>query len=229
MKNEILNEQLKKFRMLSEYAFYLPKEELTEDEDEVVDGSEEMVGDETDMDVEMTDDSEIEAPSDIDTETEETSISGLPSMEDEIGAEVTPEGEVEIDITDLVKNTDEIHKTAIQSNEKIEDLLTKYDELMGRIETMDKISNKIDSLEKELETRVPTPKEKMEMVSLKGYPYTVKLSDFWDSKSDRYDVGGTDDTEQEYKLTQDEIDSDYNETDIKQSFSVDSDYEEEEF
>ena len=54
---------------------------------------------------------------------------------------------------------------------------------------MDQVINKIEDLEKEIEKRNPTPVEKLEMMSLDSFPYSVKLTDYWADK-EGYDVNG---------------------------------------
>ena len=66
------------------------------------------------------------------------------------------------------------------------------------------------------------------MRSLDSYPYNLKLTDFW-SEKEGYEVGTpterTDNGEVEYKLTDEIIDSTYDEKEVKDSFT---DEEEEE-
>jgi hypothetical protein len=88
---------------------------------------------------------------------------------------------------------------------------------------MDAIISKMDELEKEVIQRNPTPTEKLNMRSMDSFPYSVKLTDFWAQK-EGYDTGGEEE-EKEYVLTQDEIDNDYSETDIKSSFNIDKEEE----
>jgi uncharacterized small protein (DUF1192 family) len=93
--------------------------------------------------------------------------------------------------------------------------------------SIEEVDDKIEGLEKEIERRNPTPKEKLEMRSLDSYPYSVKLSDFWADKGDRYDTGADSDKPEEYVLTQKDVDDSYSESNIEDSF--DSDYEEDNF
>ena len=51
----------------------------------------------------------------------------------------------------------------------------------------------------------------------------LKLTDFWKDQEGIYDVMGTDDEEKEYVLTKDDVDGEYNEVDIKDSFEADED------
>jgi hypothetical protein len=97
---------------------------------------------------------------------------------------------------------------------------------------MENITTKIDDLENQLEKRIPTPEEKLEMRSLSSYPYNLKLTDFWAEKGGIYDVMGNNEEEsepKEYVLTQKDVDDDYSEASIRDSFVDDNEYEEEEY
>jgi hypothetical protein len=83
---------------------------------------------------------------------------------------------------------------------------------------MDMITKKIDDLEHEVEKRNPTTVEKLEMRSLDSFPYNIKLSDFWAEKGERYDTGSEEKKPEEYVLTQQDVDNDYIESDIEDSF-----------
>ena len=106
--------------------------------------------------------------------------------------------------------------------------MSKFDNLNASIERMSAINKKIEDLEHEVEKRNPTPEEKLEMRSLDSYPYSLKLTDYWAEKEGNYDVmGGKKEENNEYVLTQDEVDRDYNPMEIKDSF--DDTMEEEKF
>lgn len=146
---------------------------------------------------------------------------------------MTPEGgddeSIDLDVTELVKGSQEAKASADEANSKIERLLGMVDKLENQLSSMSQISDKIDGLEKELEKRVPTPDEKIELRSMDSYPYNIKLSDFWaDHKDSPYDAGQNEegkDEEGNYVLTQDDVDN-YDENNIKQSFN-ENPYEEE--
>jgi hypothetical protein len=137
-------------------------------------------------------------------------------------AEAPAEDEVEVDVTQLVQNGEETKNAVSMANQKTEELLAKFTELEQKISAMDKISSKIEALEKEIVKRNPTPVEKLEMRSMNSYPYNIKLTDYWK------DVDGYEATEKpkEYVLTNDDIDS-FTDSSIKDTFNIE-DYEEEE-
>ena len=142
--------------------------------------------------------------------------------------ELAPSDEVELDVTELVKGSEAAKQSADAANSKIEQLMNMVNNLEGQLSTMSAISNKIEGLEKEIERRNPTPKEKLEMRSLDSYPYTVKLSDFWADKGDRYDVNPEEKKPTEYVLTQKDVDNDYIESNVEDSFDAEE-YEENDF
>ena len=141
------------------------------------------------------------------------------------------EDEVDVDVTQLVKSGEEVKKSADDANQKTSQLLSKFDELEQKLASMSVLSKKIDTLEKEIVKRNPTPVEKLELRSLDSAPFNVKLKDFW-KDVDGYDTG-EETKKKEYVLTKDDVDSEYLDTSVKNSFSLPNDddtndYEEEE-
>lgn len=135
----------------------------------------------------------------------------------------------EIDVTSIVTGTEEAKNAAENASNTSEMLLQKLADLEVRLGNMDKVTAKIDELEKEIVKRNPTPVEKLEMRSLDSYPFNQKLTDYWAEKEGPYDVMNTDKEKEEYVLTHDDIDSEYNDIDVKKSFDVEENpYEEEE-
>lgn len=251
---DLLNEEIKRFKLLNEYDFYIGEE------GDKVDGDiDKLMLDEDPLDNELPDD----LPPDDSNTSNGDDISDLDDNGDEVpaddfdGAELpnddltnnTPpddnmnqepaniggedmpaDDEVELDVTELVQGTEEAKQSADMANQKLDNLMSMLDQLDNRISSMDGIAAKIDNLENELEKRAPTPEEKLEMRSLDSYPYNLKLTDFWSQKEGQYDIMGVNDKEQkpkEYVLTKDDVDSDYNPTSIKNTFNDDSEYEEE--
>ena len=242
---DLLNEEVNKFKALSEYAFYEDRpgddeEEINDlllgtvseeeeagldipDEDIEIPGeeAEEAEGEETEADANADDSGEEEAG-----EEEEVDFGGEDAFGDEEMAPEEPEDDaIELDVTELVKGSEEAKASADAANAKIDQLMGMVDKLEGQLSSMSTISNKIDDLENELEKRAPTPEEKIEMRSLDSYPYNIKLSDFWSEQEGQYDVMS--DKEKEYVLDKKAIDSDYSDTEIKDTFDADNEYEEE--
>lgn len=236
-KKALLNEELKRFNMLNEYSFYVPEGDdpdgdadnllLDLNEDDPEEGSEEepdMSGLEDELGI--TDDEEGEDISDPEMEgepsDEEPETESLPIEE--------PEDEVELDVTELVNSTDEAKAEAKEANQKVDQVLSMMSNLENQIKDMNAIGSKIDKLESELEKRAPTPEEKIEMRSLDSYPYNLKLTDFWKTQDGKYDVidtEGNEEEKEEYILTQDDVDSDYSESQVRRSLDDTNPYEEE--
>jgi hypothetical protein len=220
---ELLKEELKRFNSIMEYTFNLgEKEELLFDS---LDEQEEEVTDEVDALPEepAMEEPEMEEMPAMD-DLGEDPFGGDAPVEDEMAEEPameempSEEGEVEVDVTDIVDKTEEAKEEASQASSKIDDLLGKFSELEEKLTGMDQIITKMDELEQEVKDRNPSPTEKLSMRSMDSFPYTVKLTDFWNDK-EGYDATGEEDEEQEYTLTKQDIDDDYSEVDIRGSFN----------
>jgi len=240
---ELLNEELKRFKMLTDYDYYAGKQKVSEnfpviderggenqkDLNKVIYGDigeaeeDELEKDAADIEKELgIEDQPDVAPEggeDINIDaTEEPAIDAAP--EADVTPEPAPEGgdEIELDVTELVKGSEAAKASADSANSKIEQLMGMVDKLENQLQSMSAISTKIEDLEKEIERRNPTPTEKLEMRSLDSFPYNIKLSDFWAEKGDRYDTGAEPKEPTEYVLTQQDVDDSYNESSIEDSF-----------
>lgn len=250
---ELINEQLKKFKLLTEYTFYVPKSDNTLDEadNEEPEGNLEPVDDantdDVDADVDKVgDELGVDTNNDENPDLNDMGDQGTEEMPDlnadntEMPAEEQPvpdetmnapmEDEVELDVTQLVQGNEEAKQISAQNGQKIDQLLNKYNELESKLSKMDAISAKVDNLDKEIEKRIPTPAEKLEMRSLNSYPYSLKLTDYWAEKEGAYDVMGNDEKKEKvYTLTKDDVNSGFSDHSIKNSFNVDdNEFEEEE-
>ena len=221
---ELLKEELKRFNSIMEYTFNLgEKEELLfdssieEQEEEVTDEVDELPEEPAMEEPEME---EIPAMDDLG----EDPFGGDAPVEDEMAEEPameempSEEGEVEVDVTDIVDKAEEAKEEAAGASSKIDDLLGKFSELEEKLTGMDEIITKMDELEQEVKDRNPSPTEKLSMRSMDSFPYSVKLTDFWNDR-EGYDATGEEDEEQEYTLTKKDIDDDYSEVDIRGSFN----------
>lgn len=239
--NKLLNEELKKFNLLTEYSFYREEIDNGTDDNLLLGNIEEAEGDEEE-DVSMDDVLDDEAAGDEDLGPDDEDLGGGEGLGDE---DLGPDDEdmglddegfggddetIELDVTELVKGSEETKASVDGANEKITQLMDMVGKLETQLHSMEEISKKIDFLELELEKRAPTPEEKIEMRSLDSYPYNIKLTDFWATQKGQYDVLGAEDKEEEekeYTLTQDDIESDYSDSDIKSSFDVEDEEDEE--
>ena len=218
-----LTEALKKYNLLSEYNFYIPRGDDDKGE------GEENIMDEQDAPIE-----DVAVP-ETTPETPEVPMDAAPAPTDttpmtpEPTPAPTPGGEVEVDVTDIVKDTKETKEAVNSGNQKVDELMNKLTDLETKLASMNDLVDKITQLENEFEKRNPTPEEKLEMRSLDSFPYNLKLTDYWSQKEGAYNVidhgnnGGLktpqgQPIEKEYVLTQNDVESDYNEGEISDTF-----------
>jgi hypothetical protein len=218
----LLNEELKRYKMISEYSFYKGDEDdnliLGEDDENPEDTED------TDEFTPMGDEGNFS-----DEENQEPEPQPVQQTPPSIQAAIEqPQGdEVELDVTQLVNGTDEVKMNTDLSLKKMDDILSQFKELESKLDNMSAMSTKIDNLEQEVISRNPKPVEKLEMRSLNSYPYSIKLSDYWNEKHPGYDpLGSKSEAEKEYVLKQSDIEDEYSESEVKNSFK---EYDEEEF
>ena len=239
---ELLKEELGKFKLLSEYDFYQEKKEIPEYKDLILGDEQLDEADEAPADLKPEDnidaaadkiasDLGVDAGDTGDAEGEETTTDiPEPDTTEEPAAEPMEEpasDDVEVDVTSLVKGSEEAKQAADMASKNTEMLLQKLTDLESRVASMSQISDKIEGLEKEIVKRNPTPVEKMEMISLSSYPFNQKLTDYWADKQGAYDVMGQN-KPKEYILTKSDVDSTYSDANLRKSFAVDdSTYDEE--
>jgi hypothetical protein len=226
-----LSEALKRHNLLLEYDFYIPRKE----ENNMYKGVEDTIDeqDETTPTEDVPSIDDVMGDMDVTTDVEEpTDMSTLPTTEPTTPQTTTPTdttgGEVEVDVTDIVKDTKETKEAVNTGNQKVDELMNKLSDLENKLASMNDLVSKIDELETQFEKRNPTPEEKLEMRSLDSFPYNLKLTDYWSEKEGAYAVMNNDNkeivaigkepVEKEYVLTQDEVDQDYNEGEVSDSF-----------
>ena len=157
------------------------------------------------------------------------------SAADEIEAEDEGEEVEEIDVTDIVKKSEDAKsysekavKAAEEGKNMIQDLMTKFEALQSSLSKIDTVSNEIQSIKKDIQSQ--KPKEKLELRSLDSYPFNVKLTDYWNDEKvkSNYEInGGTPDAESQdgqvkvWKLDPNEA-KDFSTVDIKKSFVPES-------
>ena len=138
----------------------------------------------------------------------------------------------EIDVTSIVKGSDEAKEMAQQAvtvgqenNSYLKSLTDKLSNLETQLSKMDTIATKLGKLEQDIKT----PEEKLELRSLDSYPFNQKLSDYWEEKAktdDRYRIstGETfeDGEQKEYVLSKKDVDDSYSEQIVKKSFVPES-------
>ena len=150
------------------------------------------------------------APTPIDVENDpDVEKIGDDGESQEKGAEETDSEE--LDITELVTTQKDIQS---KQDSYFDNLFGKLNKLESRLGEMDSIMNKLNSLENKIEKyREKTPQEKLELRTYDSYPYSQKLSQFFDDKSEEMEKTGKND----YVLTPDDV-TDINVNDIKNSF-----------
>lgn len=243
---ELLKEEQKRFRLLSEYDFYTEKKEPVTYSDTNSGGKELLLGkdleeaDEVPNDDQATDDTNVQSAADnvaadLGVDDQATSQTEPPTntpteppvepemdKEPEMDAPADDSNDVELDVTDLVQGSDEAKEAANSASRNTEILLQKLTDLESRMDNMRNISDKIENLENEIIKRNPTPVEKLEMRSLDSYPFNQKLSDYWADKEGAYDVmnNNNQSSPKEYTLTKQDVDNSFNEFSTKDSFKV---------
>ena len=236
-KKNLLKEELNRHMQLLEYTFYMPEADNEDEKDNLlfdnsvnlyeqdpipgVDTPEE--GAEVDPFATPEAGGESETEPDIDPFAAEGE--GMEVADEFATEEPADEETVEVEVTDIVDKAEETRTEIEGLTSKMEELMGSFSELSDQVSGMDQVIDKIDGLEKEIEKRNPTPVEKLEMRSMDSFPYSVKLTDFWDDK-EGYEVGGEDEKE-DYVITKKEVD-DYSSSDIRHSFDYDVNAEDDE-
>ena len=231
MSKKSLQEALKRHKQIIEYTFFNTESDDPFDPQNKINGNDLLLDTKIDeqeeevSDVAPTEDVEVpteeptlELPEELPTEepaTEEPAME-LPTEEPTMDMGTpSADGEVEVDVTDIVKSTEETKNSVTGLDTKIGSLMSTFSDLETKLASMDTIISKIDQLEKEIEKRNPTPVEKLEMRSMSSFPYNIKLTDYWNDK-EGYDTSEPE--EKEYILTQQDVDDDYSESEIKNTF-----------
>ena len=232
---ELLNEEIKRIKLLSEFTFYQEERNPEDNIDRLILGDE-MGLEEADEDAsadaaadDFAKELGVDAPEGNEEPAEapaEEPVDAEASVEEPVEEPVEDTSDdVEVDVTSLVQGSEEAKMAADRATQNTELLLQKLTDLESRISSMDAVSGKIDALEKEIVKRNPTPLEKLDVQVKKSFPYSQRLEDYWADKTDY--INGEDKEPEEYTLTQDEIDTTYSEPDIKKSFAVRPDDENE--
>lgn len=233
---QLLAEEAKRFMQISEYSFIGLNEVEDEEEaaptDTPADDKPEG-GDELDQELQGLE-ADLDAAS---PEGEEGGEFGddIPEPDADLGGDMDapmpePTGgdEVEVDVTDLVNTSNELKDSSDETNQKMVELIDKFNTLSSQMAKMSQISQNIETLDKkikdvevEIVRRNPTPTEKIEMRSLDSFPYNLKLSDFWSDNADKLANNSPEPNTQkpkEYVLTKQDAEN-YQDSDIRSSFN----------
>lgn len=242
-KKNLLKEEVNRFKNILENSFLFYEDEDTkEPKDDLLLGNLYKEEEEEEEPLEVSDEDinppekEEEEPSDDlgdgseDAEGFGDNEAGFGTEEPGEGSEMEPmDDAVELDVTELVKGSEEAKASADSANQKIDQLMGMIDNLENQVTSMGSISTKIDSLENELEKRAPTPNEKLEMISMDSAPFNMRLGDFWKDQEGQYDIMSDDKKETQYVLDKKEIEKDYSNDELKDSFVEKNEFEEEDF
>lgn len=142
----------------------------------------------------------------------------------EVAPEAAPEGDVEVDVTELVNSTkemaakaDDIVQKIANSSEKIEAIINKVNSVEQNLQKMDSLVQQMDALTKQVELmRPPTEEERRKVLAKDSYPFNVT--------QDEYMAGTAVKTQTDLEKRPDKMSmmdnlmNNYNETDIKNSF-----------
>jgi len=121
-------------------------------------------------------------------------------------------GTEELEITDLVKSQENIET---KQEEYFNNLFSQVSNLEAKLGEMDAILNKLNSIEAKIEKyREKTPQERLDLRKYDSYPFTQKLSDFFDDKKGEMEKTG----KLDYVLNSDDV-TDINDKEMKDSFS----------
>lgn len=153
---------------------------------------------------------------------------GMPPMagEDGLADADGAENDDVLDVEDLTQAQEKLNKKQNMVGQDLGQLDTRIEKLLSAVEqmqgTIDHNNQEIDNLKAELEKRVPTPTERLDMQSLKSYPFNVKPDEYWKEKEKegRYKPTEDDDKKKEYKITNDDVNN-YSESDIEKSLDGD--------
>lgn len=231
---ELLKKEINRFRLLETYDFYHDEKKGPEfkldEEDEEPNNDSDLNSDTQEPDAQAPEADISNAESDIENDlglSNDKEIGNMPEPSpevEEVPVEEPVDDGIEIDVTSLVKASEDAKGSADRAVKNTEIMLQKLFDIEQKFLNISNIttanSEKIDNIEHQIIKRIPTPVEKLEMRSFDSYPYNQKLTDFWDEKE-----GVEEKTQKEYVLTKDDVDNSYSELEIKNSFD---DYEEEE-
>jgi hypothetical protein len=132
----------------------------------------------------------------------------------------TDEDVTEVDVTDLVNDTNEI-KGKISSIEgnltKMDSIMSKVDNLTNNISKMDTLIGKMEMLAKQVELmRPPTEAERRQALAKDSYPFNVSIDQYNNGEGVRTQ---TDLENQPNKMSMlDNLIADYNDSVVKDSF-----------
>ena len=141
--------------------------------------------------------------------------------------ELEPEtDETVIDVDDLTDAQNKINQKVNSVGMDLSNVSGQLNKLMTYIQKMDSLidqnNSKIEAFQNDLEERLPTETEKLELRVTDSNPFNVKTKDYWDNVSKKYDVNGESEKEEEYVITDGDIDN-FSDASIAKTFTVSED------
>ena len=142
------------------------------------------------------------------------------------------EGDDVLDVEDLTDAQEKLNKKQNELGHDLGDvdnrivaLLTAVEKIQG---TIDKNSGEINDLKAEIERRMPTKTEKLNMQSLNMYPYNVSPKDYWTQKEKEgvYQAehdSQEDNLKKQFEITQQDVD-DFTDREMEDSFDDNEKY-----
>ena len=150
---------------------------------------------------------------------------GMPPVGATMESELKEKDEV-IDVDDLTKAQEKLNSKQNMVGKDLGQLDNRIEKLMTAVEAMkgiiDHNNSEITDLKAELQKRVPTQTERLNMRSLDTYPYNVSPEDYWKNKEAqggyeaRYDNNQPEE-KKELAITNNDINN-YSDSDIEKSF-----------
>lgn len=128
-----------------------------------------------------------------------------------------------IDVEDIVQAQEKLNSKENEIGKDVSALSTDYGKLFTAIETMKKTidaqNEKMAQLSSELEKRIPTQQERLQMQSLKSYPFNIDPNEYWEEKEKegRYKASDEPVNKEPLEIKQKMIDN-YNQSQIEDSF-----------
>lgn len=232
---------MNKFDFITEYKYY-GRPKLNEDElDDALgltpDASSQPEPNAPQQSTDTSTQEQPEASTEQGAQTDDTPTS--PEQPVDAPEQPTENGEIEVDMTQLVLKQQETSQAVQDLLQKIDSLIKNSGSIKSEVqqqlqdfETRNKET--ADKLKQEIQMRTPTPLEKLQLRSMSSFPYSVKLSDYWaPAEEDKYkysianaksenDLNQTNanvqKTPAEFILKQSEIMKGYDENFVKNSF-----------
>ena len=228
-KEQLLEAERKQFMRICEYSF-IPTTIVNEDE------TEEQPEDET-LTPEQGQEEQL-PPVDSNIPTGEFNNEPQEEMPEPIGdAQMDTPADIQnnipsetdetvIDVDDLTDAQNKINQKVNSVGMDLSNVSGQLNKLMTYIQKMDSLidqnNSKIEAFQNDLEERLPTETEKLELRVTDSNPFNVKTKDYWDNVSKKYDVNGESEKEEEYVITDGDIDN-FSDASIAKTFTVSED------